>query len=56
MINRRQAAIGLLALDAATWPALVRGQVQGKIPRIGYLVFRSHPSELEAAFVAGLRE
>jgi putative ABC transport system substrate-binding protein len=53
-MNRRDSVLALIALGAS--PIAASGQPRGKNPRIGFLTLRSRGHELEAAFVAGMRE
>ena len=53
-MNRRDSVLALIALGAS--PIAASGQPRGKNPRIGFLTLRSRGHELEAAFVAGMRD
>jgi ABC-type uncharacterized transport system substrate-binding protein len=53
---KRREFITFLAGAAATWPRRARAQQPKKTPRIGYIMDRSGPTDLDKGFEFGLGE
>jgi putative ABC transport system substrate-binding protein len=51
---RRREFITLVGSAAATWPLTARAQQSRKVPRIGYFMDRSGPTDFDEAFEFGL--